>query len=122
MGLIYTPKSKEEIIESSKWPSGVYPFTVSQAHESISSARNEMIVVRLVLSRPDGGRKIMTDYLVTKKLGKIEAICSSCGLTDKYLSGRLSAADFIGRSGKLKLRVQRPKDGYPSRNEIAGYI
>jgi len=53
---------------------------------------------------------------------KLSHAAKACGLHDKYAAGSIEASDFLGKQGRLKLGVERGKDGYPAKNVISDYI
>ncbi len=45
------------------------------------------------------------------------------GLTAQYQAGELLAEDFVGRTGKAKVAIEKDKSGqYPDRNRIEDYL
>ena len=117
----FQPKSEQEIAESKLWKTGVYDFEVLDAFEKTSKAGNPMIELKLRLS--DGVRtRIIWDYLLEETPEKLRHACAVCGLLDKYETGVLSNDDFVGKTGKLRLIVEKGKGRYADKNAIADYL
>lgn len=119
----FTPKTDKELAEEKLLPEGEYGFEISGAEEKISKAGNDMIVLTVRVFKDDGSFILVTDYLLESIMYKINHACKACGLFDKYELGELSARDFIGKTGHLKLVIQKDKNGeYPDKNSIKDYI
>jgi hypothetical protein len=119
----FTPKSDKELAEEKLAPEGEYGFEVSGAVDKQSKAGNDMIELTLRIYKPDGNFFLLSDYLMEAMLYKISHACRACGIYEKYESGNLVAEDFIGKTGRLKLGIQKDKTGqYPDRNAVKDYI
>ena len=119
----FTPKSDKELAEERLLPEGEYPFEISGGENTISKSGNDMIKLTVRVFKDDGTFNLVDDYLLEAILYKVSHACKACGLQDKYESGQLSGEDFIGKTGMLKLGIQKDKDGnYPDRNTIKDYI
>jgi len=124
----FQPKTEKEIAEAGLLPVGVYPFEVLEASDSTSKAGNGMIVLDILIHAPDGSNRKLTDYLLEAMAFKLYHFSKHHGLIDKYQAGSLTAEDCIGRSGWVKLGIQKGKpkpDGggdYPDRNSVATYV
>lgn len=117
----FEPKTKEQIEDAKLWPKGEYGFEIVEAKEAKSKAGNEMFELRVRVSNDDGASRVLTDYLMPKRAGKLYSCCAAIGLLDKYRSGVLAHDDFIGGRGKVLLAVEKGKNGYPPRNVIEDY-
>ena len=96
---------------------------IMEAVEKVSqSGHNPMIELKVKISRADGASRVIPDYLVEQRAEKLKHAAAACGLLDKYESGSLPGSDFRGKRGKLKLAVEKGKNGYPDRNVIADYM
>jgi hypothetical protein len=104
------------------WGDGEYEFEIVDAREKVSLAGNEMIELRVRIFRPDGASRTISDYLLAKRMGKLRNASVACGLLDKYQTGDLSGENFVGKRGRLKLAVEKSKNGYPDRNVVANYL
>lgn len=119
----FSPKSEKEIAEVNLLPEGSYPYQISQGEDKISKAGNEMIQLLVRVFKPDGSFNLVTDYLMEAVAHKLRHAADASGLTAKYESGQLLGADFVGKTGNLKLKIQKDKNGvYSDKNVIADYI
>lgn len=104
-------------------PPGNYQFEVMEAKESISKAGNDMIELKLKVFMPDGRERILFDYLMEKLEYKLAHFFECVGLFDKYSAGDVSADDCWGKSGELKVHIQKDKNGqYPDKSAVADYL
>jgi len=124
----FQPKTDAQIEEERAkalgvWPIGVYDFEVSGAVDEISSKGNEMITLTLFVYNRDGERKTIKDYLLESIAYKLRHAAASCGLTAQYDRGELQATDFNGRSGRLRLGIEKDTSGggYPDKNKVQDY-
>ncbi len=92
-----------------------------RTQDAKSKAGNDMIVLVLrVYYGDDENGKVIVDYLTGAMEFKLRHAISSCGLVAK---GTISAKDFVGKSGKAKIGIQKSKDDqYSDKNIIADYI
>jgi hypothetical protein len=119
----FQPKSEREIAESRLWKKGEYSFEVVDASEKSSKAAgNEMIELKVKVIAADGTARVITDYLLAKRMEKLRHAAAACSALNRYEAGELVASDFAGKRGKLKLGVEKGKNGYPDRNIIADYV
>lgn len=119
----FTPKTEKEIREDGLMPEGEYPFVISNAEDKISKSGDEMIKLLIRVFNPDGSFNLVNDYLLESVAFKLRHACEACGLLDKYESGSLLAADFIGKKGMLKLSIRKDTTGqYGDQNKVKDYI
>jgi hypothetical protein len=118
----FQAKSEAKLIEEKLLPVGEYPYEIYDAADKVSKAGNDMIELGLKVFRPDGRSEIISDYLLPTLPFKLIHAAQSCGLGGKYNTGVLTADDFIGKGGILKLKIQDAKDGWPARNVVADYV
>lgn len=119
----YTPKSEKEIAEERLLPEGEYPYQISGAIEKTSKSGNDMIELTVRVFKPDGSFVLVTDYLLESLAYKLRHAAVACGLEKIYDAGTLTADNFIGKEGMLKLGIQKDKNGqYPDRNSVKDYI
>lgn len=119
----FTPKSDKELAEERLIPEGTYGFEISGGVDKVSKAGNEMIELTVRVFKPDGNFVLVTDYLMEAILYKVSHAAKACGLEDKYNAGNLHGEDFIGKTGELKLGIQKDKNGqYPDKNVVKDYI
>lgn len=122
----FEPKTEKQIQVANLMPKGIYGVEVPGAEDKISKSGREMIELDLLVYDVEGhGRKI-TDYLVSGVEGmefKIRHAAVTFGLEEKYNTGTLLAADFIGRSGHCKIGIKEDKTGqYAPKNNITDYV
>lgn len=129
----FAPKTEKEIAEMNLWQPGEYGFEIIeeatlgsnhyQTCDKISQSQNEMIQLVVKVYNPEGHYRIVIDYLLEKMAEKLRNAAICCGLADKYEAGNFSASDFVGKSGMLKLKIDRDKTGqYSDKNAIANYV
>lgn len=119
----FTPKTEKEIAEENLWPAGEYSFEITEAEDTVSSKGNEMIELKLKVYNEEGNFKILSDYLLEAIAYKLRHAAEVCGLLDAYNSGVLLASDFVGKTGYLKLKIDKDKTGkYPDKNGVGDYI
>jgi hypothetical protein len=135
----FQPKSDKEIEEMNLWPVGEYGFEILdevtigskfyETKDTRSKKEKEMIQLVVKVYNAEGGFKILMDYLLEDMPAKLRHAAAACGLLDKYETGTLLANDFRGKSGNLKLVIQKgkekedsPGDFYPDRNAIKDYV
>jgi hypothetical protein len=121
----FTPKSEAEIAEEKAkfgpWPRGAYDFEVSTAEDAISKKGSEMIVLELLVFDEHGNHKKLKDWLVESLPVKLKHACAAVGLHAAYENGNVASFDFVGRTGRLMLGIQK-QDGFPDRNNVTGYV
>lgn len=139
----FEPKTKEQIAHEQEerlknliWPDGVYDFRVISevsfgnrnvsTSDTISKSGADMIILVLELMNKSGMKKVVVDYLVAAIPEKLYSVSMACGLN--YKSGRLYASDFLGKSGRVEIKVEKGKrkpdnsGNYPDKNEVVIYI
>jgi len=103
-------------------PEGEYEFEVVHADEKTSTQGNDMMVLKLKAGS-NGTTRIVTDYIVAKQVRKVRMVAKACDLLDLFESGEILAEHFIGRKGRVKLRVEKSTHpDYPDRNVVSGYV
>ena len=107
---------------SSVLPPGIYPFSVLDAKEEVSKAGNDMLHLKIGAERPNGTAQWVHDYIVNTQTGKLKAFCAAVGMLDDFGRGEISATEFIGATGKVKLRIEPAKGSYPEKNAVAEYV
>ena len=119
----FKPCTEQKITDRKLWPKGVYAFEIMDAAEKLSQhGGNPMIELKVKIMRDDGASRVVPDYLLAKRADKLRNAAASCGLITKYETGVLSDDDFAGQRGRLKLTIEKGKNGYPDRNVIADYL
>ena len=119
----FTPKTEKEINDAGLWPNGVYAFKVMDVEERVSKAGNDMIVLKLKVYNNNGDCIHVDDYLLESMPRKLRHAAECCGLLPEYEAGNLIASNFDWAEGRLRLKIQRRKDGdYPDENVVADYV
>jgi Protein of unknown function (DUF669) len=122
----FTPMTEEQIAEANLLPEGVYDFEIVDATEKTSQAGNEMIElkVRLFDERGDHHSVIFDWLLSTERAAyKLRHCCDACQILRLYENGSISSSDFLGKSGKAKVYIQKSKDPqYSDKNAIKDYV
>jgi hypothetical protein len=103
------------------WPKGNYDFEIVGAEDAISKAGNEMIVLDIHAFDQHGNRKTLKDWLVDTVPIKMHNVCHATGLHALYARGNVNAFDFVGRTGRLTMGIQK-QDGFEDRNRVLDYI
>lgn len=119
-----TPKTEKEIAELTLLPKGTYPFDIVKAEEKTSKKGNEMIALNLKIYHGEQTR-FVNDYLMDTEFGagKLRHCAKVCGLLDDYESGALNAPDMEGRSGFVKLGIEKDKTGkFSDKNTVLDYL
>lgn len=122
MAFAYEPQEVQEN-KFTPWPAGEYDFEVVSAEEQTSKAGNPMIKLRLKIFNAEGNERTQFDYLISTANAayKLKHFCESVGLD--YAAAAWDCDDCVGRSGRLKLNIQKGNDAYPDdRNGVADYI
>jgi hypothetical protein len=111
----FKPPTEDDIQASGVWPSGPYSFVILEAEEKLSASKgNPMIELRVEVSRRDGKKRVVRDYLLPQRQQKLLNAAKACGVLETYNAGQLAPDDFIGKSGTLRLSVQRSRGYRPS--------
>jgi hypothetical protein len=119
----FAPKSQKQIDEDRLLPEAEYPFQVSGGEDKVSKSGNEMIKLTVRVFKPDGNFILVDDYLLESIAYKLRHAAEACDLTPAYESGQLAGEMFIGKTGSLKLKIQKDKNAvYPDKNVIGDYV
>ncbi len=119
----FNPCSEQEISDRKLLPKGDYDFEILDAWEKASEAGNPMIELKVRVSKNGNGlTRVLADYLLPKRPEKLRHCCAACDLIGEYESGSLNDEDFRGKRGRLKLAVEKGRNGYFPRNVIEDYI
>jgi hypothetical protein len=95
----------------------------THTEDSVSAAGNDMIVLVLRVFHGDSEHgKVIIDYITAAMEFKLRHAIAACGLEVKPNTA-ITAKDFIGKSGKAKIGIQKSKDErYGDKNIIVDYI
>jgi hypothetical protein len=119
----FNPKTAKEIASMQVFPRGTYNFEVIEGCDKVSHAGNEMIELTVKVSDANGASRFVIDYLLEKWPMKLRHAAEACGLLDQYEAGELAGTDFVGKSGKLTLTIEKDKNKkFPDKNAVADYV
>lgn len=122
-----TPKKEEELNNFSLFNEGIYNFEVLSAEDTVSKSGNEMIKLKIRVSKPDYSTTIIFDYLLEAIAYKIRHFAYAIGIGELYEKGNIDAIHCIGKIGQLELGIQQgqpnPNGGYyQDKNIVKDYI
>lgn len=126
--LCFTPATEEELKREKLLPEGIYPFDVVSSEHLMSKSGNNMIKINLKIWDDSGNTYFIWDYLLENIMKfKLKHFCDSVRLADKYLLGRISADDCLGRSGYVEIIIDKEKPNpnggmYPAKNVVKDYV
>jgi hypothetical protein len=124
--MAYIPKTEEELARELLLPEGEYDFEVIDALDKPSKKGNDMFTLKLQIFDSGGMPNYVWDYLVIgNNFGerKLRHVAISCGLAEIYSSGKLTAEDFVGKSGKAIIKIAPGNDQYPDpKNTVFDYL
>lgn len=120
----FQPKTEKQIAEEGLLPAGVYGFEVMEAKDAVSKSSNDMIVLKLRLFDKEGNScGAVTDYLLETIAYKLRHAAVACGLQGSYEAGSLVSSEFIGKTGEVKIRITKDKNGqFSDQNTVADYV
>jgi hypothetical protein len=117
----FKPPTAAEIEARKLWPKGTYDFVITDAEEKMSRNRNPMIEVTMTITRRDGATRVLKDYLMVQRPEKLMHAALACDVIDKYHAGSLSDDDFVGKSGSVKIGIEKSKE-FPDKNVVLDYV
>lgn len=119
----FQPKTENDCKGSFKpIPKGEYDFEVLEASDETSKSGNDMIKINMAIWQGDRVLCRVFDYLLPAMEAKLRHACDACGLLDRYQSGNLQASDFMGRTGKVKIKIKKATAEYAEKNEVEDYV
>jgi hypothetical protein len=128
----FTPKTKEELQTLNLIPPGEYNFEVIEAYDKDkyggplkSQSGNEKISLKLKIWDANGKERLIFDNLLTLESWayKLYNFCATTGILSKYESGSIEAKDCIGRTGKVRIVIEKDKTGdYKDKNSVKDYV
>lgn len=105
------------------FPRGTYQFEVIEGFDKVSQAGNPMIELKLKVSDANGASRFVTDYLLEKLPIKLRHAAEACSLLQQYEAGELTGKEFVGKTGKLTLTIEKDKNHkFPDKNVVADYV
>ena len=91
--------------------------------DTVSKNGDDMILLVVKVYNAQGGARVLVDYLLGRYPKKLRQAAIACDLLSEYATGSISGASFIGRTGMLKLTVEKDKTGlYSDKNAVAAYL
>lgn len=129
----FTPKTDKEIAADALWSAGNYRFEILdramlgnreiETGDTVSKNGDDMILLVVKVFNGDGRGRVVPDYLVARSPKKLRQAAIACGLLAEYDAGSIDGEAFIGKTGMLKLTVEKDKTGqYPDKNAVAAYL
>jgi len=119
----FKPLSSTEAAALQLFPKGIYDFEVIDGDDKVSEAGNPMIELKLKVTNADGASRMVRDYLLEQWPIKLRHAAEACGLIDEYEAGELVGTDFIGKTGKLTLKIEKDKaKKFPDKNAVSDYV
>lgn len=119
----FKPISQQDAAGMQLFPKGEYTFEVLEGEDKTSQAGNPMIELKIRVTNREGAIREVKDYLLEQWPVKLRHAAEACGLVDQYDSGELVGADFIGKTGKLKLTIEKDKNKkFPDKNAVVDYL
>jgi hypothetical protein len=123
-----TPRSEEEIkkdMAPAVLPEGEYSFEILSAKEEVSSKGSPMIVPYIKVYGTGGVTTQLNDYLMTNSPQmefKFRHACLavSPSLQESYEAGEVHAEQFVGKTGKLYLKIKKGGKEYAKRDGTKG--
>lgn len=122
---MYTPKTEAQLAEESCAPDGVYDFEVVDTSDKQSKSGKDMITLSLHVFSGEHPLSLRDWIVLGNNFGerKLRHCADACGIIDIYESGKLTHADFMGRTGKLYLKIQQGTVDYPlPKNAVSDYV
>lgn len=119
----FTPTTEEQQERRTfePFPAGEYDYTVEEAADETSKAGKPMIHITLFVYNAEGHKRVVHDYLLASAAWKIKQFAASAGLLDRYDSGEIEAYEMVGKTGRLKLKIESSEQ-YGDQNKVAFYI
>ena len=119
----FKPLSSADAAALRVFPRGDYPFEVIEGEDKVSEAGNPMIELKIKVTNTYGMSRYVRDYLLEQRPIKLRHAAEACGLLEEYEAGELVGADFIGKTGKLTLTIEKDKaHKFPDKNAVADYV
>lgn len=122
----FTPMTDEEIAKSGLLPEGICDFEITACIEYKNEKGNDIFKLSQNLFDSEGNAHPRMDWITPAFIKKFKHCVDACGLLAKYEAGEILAEDFVGKSGKCKIKIGEPrtnKDGIEMRyNEIEDYV
>lgn len=122
----YQPKSEDQLAKEGLLADGTYEFEVQDTSDKPSKKGNDMYTLKLHIFAPDGAAHIVYDYIALgNNFGerKLRHAADACRLLDIYGTGNLKPSDFMGKTGKVVVKIQEGNADYPMpKNVVSDYV
>lgn len=119
----FTPKTEEELKkEMVALVKGMADFEIEQVSEEKSSNGNDMLKVTLKVWDQEGTEGKIWDYITTTAQWKLKQLLDAVGQGDKYETGEIHTHELEGKTGKLKIRIQKATGEYGEKPAVAEYV
>ncbi len=121
----FTPKTDEEINDVILLAKGDGNFEVIRAEFKTSKSGNPMISLFLKVWDCNGKEGFVNDYLInTPRFEfKIKHFCIAASLENEYNNGTFNETMCTGRTGRLRLGIDKDKGGqYSDKNNVIDYL
>ncbi len=124
----FKPKTDAEIeadrmANSGILPAGTYECEVHSAEDTVSKNGNDMIKMGLRVYDAGGVPYFVFDYLLEAIAHKLRHAAVALGMAAAYDAGTLIGDDMIGRTCRVRLRVEKDKNGqFPDKNVVVDYL
>ena len=106
------------------WPDGEYDFIIDAAADTLSRAGDDMLKLTLHVFNRAGAKRTVFDYILGTDSWqwKLRHLSEAIGMVADYERGELIPHKLVGKPGRVKLRTNPAKDGYPASNGVADYL
>jgi hypothetical protein len=120
----FTPKTSQEIDESSLLDPGLYDFEVIEAEDKTSKAGNDMVAIAIRIEDSNGRGFKVLDWLVGTDGGayKVRHFAETTGMLAEYEKGDMPAGYMIGKTGRCKITIKPGSGEYRAKNAVADYV
>lgn len=121
----YTPKTEEQLAKEGLLSDGQYDFEVADTSDKPSKKGNAMYTLKLHVFGEDGAHVIYDYIAIGNNFGerKLRHAADACQLLDIYETGNLKPVDFMGKTGKVMIKIQDGTVDYPlPKNVVVDYV
>lgn len=107
-----TPKTREEIINETLLPEGVYPAVIDEALEKVANNNKPFISFKIVVIHPFNNREFFIfENIFFDQHGKLLNLAESTKTVDLYESGNMEAYKYIKKPVWIKTKIIKDKEG-----------
>lgn len=122
----YTPKTEDQLAKEGLLSDSEYDFEVADTSDKPSKKGNDMYTLKLNVFNTDGEAKTVYDYIALgNNFGerKLRHAADACGLLEIYGTGNLKPSDFMGKTGKVLIKIQEGNVDFPMpKNVVVDYV